>query len=350
MVHKRKVSAFVGCLCLSLLTLWIYLLFRTTIFYEDYPTSNVEAMRRGSHPLSRSSGQLIRETRVIGIGDIHGDVFALRRALELASLVDQRGNWIGADSAAVQVGDLIDQAAKADLQTLSYVKSLAKQAQAAGGLFKVVLGDHDVNNLPLLWRGQNLPWWMDLAVVHGSSLFVHGSLNLEWFNKMPGGLHEINDAARTFLSPIGANIAVPPKWLHDQNGLMWSRTFASEDVSQIQCRQLGTLLADLGLKRMIIGHTARPEGISQVCGGLCWRIDVGLGKSQGRAGNVNASQVLGCCLSFLRFPPQAMCGCRCWRLSSCIIAMWEVSKAKSGSLSGHAFQLSAQMNKKWVLG
>jgi hypothetical protein len=43
---------------------------------------------------------------------------------------------------------------------------------------------------------------------------------------------------------------------------------------------------------MVVGHTVREEGVSAVCGGAAWRIDVGLGRTEGAAGRVGASQVL----------------------------------------------------------
>ena len=45
---------------------------------------------------------------------------------------------------------------------------------------------------------------------------------------------------------------------------------------------------------MVVGHTVRAEGISSLCDGLAWRIDVGLAATESEAGRpgVEASQVL----------------------------------------------------------
>ena len=41
--------------------------------------------------------------RIISIGDVHGDVRALRACLDIAQLVDQDGNWAGGRTHLVQV-------------------------------------------------------------------------------------------------------------------------------------------------------------------------------------------------------------------------------------------------------
>jgi hypothetical protein len=40
-------------------------------------------------------------------------------------------------------------------------------------------------------------------------------------------------------------------------------------------------LSALGAKRMVVGHTVQDHGITSVCDGKLWRIDVGLGKRYG---------------------------------------------------------------------
>ena len=44
------------------------------------------------------------QKRVIGLGDIHGDLSHAMRILRMAELVDLRGRWIGGDAILVQTG------------------------------------------------------------------------------------------------------------------------------------------------------------------------------------------------------------------------------------------------------
>jgi hypothetical protein len=47
------------------------------------------------------------------------------------------------------------------------------------------------------------------------------------------------------------------------------------------CRLLSETLDLIGARRMVVGHTVQDEGISSACGGLVWRIDVGMAHHYG---------------------------------------------------------------------
>ena len=47
-------------------------------------------------------------TRVIAVGDVHGDVGVLVRTLLMAGLVDAQLQWSGGDATLVQLGDVLD--------------------------------------------------------------------------------------------------------------------------------------------------------------------------------------------------------------------------------------------------
>jgi hypothetical protein len=46
--------------------------------------------------------------RIIAVGDVHGDVYALRSCLRIANLIDDSDKWIGEDTHLVQLGDILD--------------------------------------------------------------------------------------------------------------------------------------------------------------------------------------------------------------------------------------------------
>ena len=49
-----------------------------------------------------------QQTRIIVIGDIHGDFNALLAALYKSNVIDFGGNWTGGNTIVVQLGDQID--------------------------------------------------------------------------------------------------------------------------------------------------------------------------------------------------------------------------------------------------
>lgn len=84
--------------------------------------------------------------RVAAIGDIHGDMAALKEALALAGVIGADGKWSGGKTHLVQVGDLPDRGP--DTKALiEYLMELEKQARRAGGFVHVLIGNHDAMNV-----------------------------------------------------------------------------------------------------------------------------------------------------------------------------------------------------------
>ena len=47
-------------------------------------------------------------SRIVAIGDIHGDMSAALTALRLGSLIDSRESWVGGETKLVICGDILD--------------------------------------------------------------------------------------------------------------------------------------------------------------------------------------------------------------------------------------------------
>ena len=247
--------------------------------------------------------------RVIAIGDVHGDLDATRRALRLARVVDEDDQWIGGTTWVVQTGDQLDRGDD-EQAILDWFERLEGEAARAGGRFVWLLGNHEIMNaagdlryvtpggfadfadvpgLPLerfasappqvrarlaafapggpyarVLAGQHL-----VAIV-GDTAFVHGGI-------VPGVAARLDDAdqaARCWLAGHGA----PPALIGDPAGPLWDRSLAGDDVD---CDQLGRALAELGVQRLVIGHTPQPQGVTSGCDGRVWRIDVGMARHYG---------------------------------------------------------------------
>ena len=71
--------------------------------------------------------------RLIAIGDIHGDLQALKGALRIAGVLHaKKDQWTGGRTVVVQVGDQLDRGDD-ELAILALLRKLQRQAKRAGG-------------------------------------------------------------------------------------------------------------------------------------------------------------------------------------------------------------------------
>jgi len=95
-----------------------------------------------------SSGQVIPTvpSRLVAIGDVHGDYDALVAMLQSTGLLDARLRWSGGDAVLVQVGDFLDRGPK-DRQVMDLFMRLEREAPRKGGRVVVLLGNHEAMNV-----------------------------------------------------------------------------------------------------------------------------------------------------------------------------------------------------------
>jgi hypothetical protein len=233
--------------------------------------------------------------RVVAVGDVHGDRDAFLRVLRLAGVVDADMRWIGGKAWLVQTGDLLDRGDD-EQQILDDLERLEQEAVAAGGRVVWLNGNHELMNTAGDLRYVTPGGFEDFAdqpggrqaafapggtyarvlagqslvAVVGDTAFVHGGI-------VPGqaaGLDDADHASRCWLAGQGPAPAV----LEDDRGPVWDRSFGHADVD---CGQLERALGELGVERLVIGHTPQREGVNQRCDGKVWRIDVGLARHYG---------------------------------------------------------------------
>jgi hypothetical protein len=268
--------------------------------------------------------RLPSSARVVAIGDVHGDLKALRAALLLAGAINSEDDWIGKDLTVVQTGDQVDRGDQ-DREVLDVLEKLEGAAKAAGSALHVLNGNHELMNanfdfryvtrrsfesfrdvgagdhhshafverLPEEERGrarafapgktyaQKLAKHLTVAVV-GDSLFAHGGV-------LPAhvdyGLSRINREASEFLSGTRADL---PRQLSAEDSPVWNRDYGGPQVEPSACEALGRVLQQVGAKRLVVGHTVQKDGISSACQDRVFRIDVGLSAYYGN----NPVQVL----------------------------------------------------------
>tara|TARA_R110002073_G_scaffold140253_10_gene290867 strand:- start:28942 stop:29991 length:1050 start_codon:yes stop_codon:yes gene_type:complete len=237
-------------------------------------------------------------SRLVAIGDLHGDMEATRRALRLAGAIDEADAWIGGDLLLVQTGDILDRGDD-EQEILDLFAKLTIEAAAAGGAIYQLQGNHELMNAmgdfryvtrggfadfvtgdvpePLTAEARARAFFPgghyarklaahDMVAIVGDSVFVHGGV----LPRFTSSLEKSNRDARCYL--LGA-LEEPPPAVLDPEGPLWTREFSNEDTD---CAKLEEALDALGVKRMVVGHTPQLRGITSACDGRVWRIDTGM--------------------------------------------------------------------------
>lgn len=293
--------------------------------HEPAPTPSTQAAPGPPTPIARLSPKLALPAapRVVAIGDLHGDLDSARRALRLAGAIDAADRSIGGSLVVVQTGDEIDRA-DGDRAILDLFDRLARDAKAAGGAVVALDGNHELMNasrdfryvtpggfaafadlaprdggaLPELTSDEQGraaafspggPYALDLAsrplfVEVGDTVFVHGGVLPKHVRY---GLDRMNDEVDDWLRGKRPH---PPGIVDSTDGPLWTRLYSSPRAPA-DCAVLDEALAELGAKRMVVGHTVQPRGINAACGERVWRIDTGMSRAFG--GPIEALEIRG---------------------------------------------------------
>lgn len=253
--------------------------------------------------------------RIVAIGDLHGDLFAARAALQLAGAIDDADSWIGGELVLVQTGDVLDRGDD-DRLILDLLARLRDQAEQAGGALLELSGNHEVMNVQLNFSyvtsggfsafegpaGRELAFRPGgayaarvardpIVLKVGDTVFVHGGVLPK---HVLYGLDRMNDEVRGWM--LG-ELAAPPPVILEGDGLLWTRLYSSSP-ELTDCAQLEEALAMLGARRMVVGHTPQLNGINAACGERVWRIDTGMSRFYG--GPVEVLEIAGESIRVLR--------------------------------------------------
>jgi hypothetical protein len=257
--------------------------------------------------------RVVGARRVLSFGDVHGDYDVTHALLLGLGVIDNDAHWAGGDLVVVQVGDQLDRG-DGERAILDLFERLADEAQAAGGGFFALLGNHEVMNALLDFRYVTPGGWADFAdIPHASddallaqyppdqrgrvaafrpggpyakrlaqrntvmvvdrTLFVHGGLEPAHLSGS-GGLAGLNGEVQRWL--LGESGEVPAV-VTASDGPFWSRLYAGATTGEdAACATLTEVLRAVNVDRMVVGHTVQRNGISAACDSRVWRVDVGL--------------------------------------------------------------------------
>ncbi|KIM33622.1 hypothetical protein M408DRAFT_37492, partial [Serendipita vermifera MAFF 305830] len=89
------------------------------------------------------------ERRIVGIGDLHGDLPNARKVLQMTDVIDEHGHWTGKVDFLVQTGDIIGDDT---IALFEMMERLRVEARAKGGVILSNLGNHEWMNAIGDWR------------------------------------------------------------------------------------------------------------------------------------------------------------------------------------------------------
>ena len=276
------------------------------------------------------------ETRIVAIGDIHGDFVLLLTLLRLANLIDDDGCWIGRNAICVQCGDLVDRVrpgsgapdtphVREEIDLLQYIHGLDRDARRnGGGRVIALLGNHefasmdgtrDLEYRKFISPNQATGWEMEafgeyqdrrdffdvrrggpmglymthhrpLVAVVGNHVFLHGG---DLFaDRLQGrGLnvvHGINRLASTYF-----NQQPPDRRFFDEimMPVLFGRELANMSEQATCSNRVRDLFALLELDYdrggLIVGHTQPDEPIRGLTPNNCqfklWKIDYAMSRA-----------------------------------------------------------------------
>jgi len=289
-----------------------------------------------SHAVALTPTVLPAASRIVAIGDLHGDRRAFVRTLRNAQLIDEDERWRGGSATLVQLGDVFDRGPQ-EAGCWSLLRKLQDEAPAAGGRVVRLIGNHEVMNvcgiagnfihpasldafgpdrLAAFAPGGALATELaDSSVVYaivGESCFVHAHLpadatleSLDELNQAAGrwlrGEPSLDDDLLCTLPDVDgweysgrpqeeSAMCLPFALSHmaerDESPI-WGRALSSPSNGQpapSQCDALRATLGRLGVRRLVVGHTPQ-NYINAACDELVWRCDTGMSAyvAQGKA-------------------------------------------------------------------
>jgi len=272
------------------------------------------------------------ESRVISIGDIHGDFTIFKRLLYMCKVIDKGGNWTGGSTYVIQMGDTIDgkrpgikmnktyKEESGELEIILYILILDSQAKLKGGRVISILGNHELYShyfkndnkdfvrdyvkkadidvfkhhgldrekflLPGKEGGKLFGRTRPMIYQVGEFLFIHGSItdamiknNLDTNGKV--NINKINTDVSKWL--IGESEV--PKYLEntDEDNPIFSREYSDKrTISDSKCKKIAKQLTKFyNAKHVVMGHSSY-SSINTACNNrMLIRTDVSLSRAFG---------------------------------------------------------------------
>jgi hypothetical protein len=309
-----------------------------------FPEALVPATQRPASSSSKIESSCVFNgvRRIVAIGDLHGAYEPFVEILQGMRIVDENLRWIAGTTHLVQTGDIMDRGTRAR-DILDLLRNLEVEARAAGGAVHVLLGNHEEMTIlelsfdlkgyvtpeqfrdfipqPFRERKEREfrrragptadlnPYWEkyieeDPAArkeyttyfkeKYGKWLATHPAvIKIDDIVFVHGGLREalsvqpcsvINAGISGEIRRVLRDEIFDYLWLYQPDGPLWYRDLATTPENRIR-EETNRILANLGAKAIVVGHTPTNDAISLVgasrLGGKIWTIDTGIWLKEG---------------------------------------------------------------------
>jgi len=259
---------------------------------------------RGAFPISPEPPAAARAIhgmpeKILAISDIHGRFDTFLRLLQAQKVVDAEPRWCFGKGHLVVVGDIMDRGPQVT-ETYWFLRSLERDARAAGGAVHVLLGNHEAMllagetryaNPKYLQQPSGLPplsalygpsselgrWLRSRPVLLrlGDLLFVHGGISPELL-ALGLDAEQINGAIRQSLGIPAREASGAASILLGSSGPLWYRGLLPEGGNpQATEEHIRRVLDHFQARALVIGHTTL-HTLGRFHGGRIFGIDAGI--------------------------------------------------------------------------
>jgi hypothetical protein len=254
-------------------------------------------------------------SRLIVIGDIHGDLQRFIRILHNSKVINENFEWVAEprDTIVVQLGDQIDSATRGstddwetmpDTEVLRFADHLDTIAMKQGGRVVSILGNHEIMNVVgdfMYVSKKSLEAGGGIEQRHlrfrpggciarilahrpvvakiGDCLFCHAGLLPYHLDMVNDNIESINLLCRKFLMGFTLN-AIEERAFHElfmnQTSILWNRQYTT--CSLENRKTLENVLNRTKCKVMYIGHNVVPQ-ITAMYDRSLFFVDTGLSRA-----------------------------------------------------------------------
>ena len=266
-------------------------------------------------------GEYKNVEKIIGFGDIHGDLKAFKNCLKKAKLINSSGKWIGGKTHVVQVGDILDRKPRHDdfsdedseFLIIGYILKLQIESYLSGGGYHPVIGNHELMNVLGIFdyvshMGMNhfrnfnerktyfspgnefcqyLACGWNPVIKINNCLFCHGGISKSI--SMKYSIQDINEKMRSTLYHTNSNLYAPEfqNLFIGEHSILWDRTYSIDEEEKKNIDdQLKFVLNKYKSKYLILGHTPYSEGIKVKYNGRVICVDTAMSSAFGKKKNI----------------------------------------------------------------
>lgn len=270
-------------------------------------------------------------SRIVVIGDVHGDVQRFLHCLISCRVFNEKMEWIAEprNTVVVQLGDQVDSMHRSvgreteweklcDVEMIHMTDRLDRIARLGGGRVFSLLGNHEMMNvegdfsyvsehsrkkLPLGRRRHMFQ--PGGAVAHilakrnvilriGGHLFVHAGILPHHLAMAPDGIHAMNELVRKYLKGVPLT---PPETamfhevIHGPQSMLWTRLYAEMSANPKLSEAIDMVLRATNCRHIYAGHNTVPS-VSLIAAGKVFLVDAGLSRAYEPLNKMQCVQII----------------------------------------------------------